>query len=193
MSGTAARAPRLGVLLSGGGRTLQNLIDRTGDGRLRAQIAVVIADRPEALGLERARNAGLPAFCARDPAEIWRLLAAHATDLVILAGYLRLLPIAPGFERRVLNIHPALLPAFGGRGMHGQHVHAAVLAAGSSESGCTVHLCNDEYDRGPILLQQRVPVLPDDTVDRLAARVFAAECVAYPTAISEHWRALESG
>jgi phosphoribosylglycinamide formyltransferase-1 len=178
------------VLLSGSGRTLQNLIDRIAARRLDAEIACVIADRELAFGLRRAADAGLPHHWLQDPDAIWRTLRAHRADLVCLCGYLRLLPIAGGFEGRVLNIHPALLPRHGGKGMYGHRVHEAVLAAGDRESGCTVHLCTDEYDRGPIVLQRRVPVLPGDTPDALAARVFAAECEAYPEAIERHWQTL---
>ena len=186
----AAAAPRLGVLLSGSGRTLQNLIERIEQRRLLATVACVIADRPHAYGLRRAEAAGLPAFCLPEPAAIFATLRQHRVDLVCLCGYLRLLPVAADFRDRVLNIHPALLPAHGGKGMYGQHGHRAVLAAGDRESGCTVHLCTDEYDRGPIVLQQRVPVLPGDTDATLAARVFAAECEAYPAAIELYWRRL---
>lgn len=188
----AVRAPRLGVLLSGGGRTLVNLIERIRNGRLDADIACVLADRPEALGLVRAQEASIPTYCTTDPATIYRHLRTHEVDLVCLCGYLRLLPIEEAFRSRVLNIHPSLLPAHGGKGMHGHHVHEAVLAQGDRESGCTVHVCTDEYDRGPIVLQQRVPVLPGDTASALAARVFAAECEAYPEAIERHWRALRT-
>lgn len=186
------RAPRLGVLLSGGGRTLVNLADRIRDGRLAAEIVCVIADRPQALGLARAEERGIRAECLRDNAAIWARLRAAKVDLVLLCGYLRLLPIDREFAGRVLNIHPSLLPAHGGKGMHGHHVHEAVLAARDAESGCTVHVCTDEYDRGPIVLQQRVPVLPIDTPDSLAARVFAAECEAYPLAIEKRWRELQA-
>jgi phosphoribosylglycinamide formyltransferase 1 len=180
--------PRLAVLLSGGGRTLVNLVERIRDGRLAARIACVMADRPQALGLVRAQEAGIDNECLRDNAAIWDRVRRARADLVLLCGYLRLLPIDPQFQGRVLNIHPSLLPAHGGKGMHGHHVHEAVLAAKDAESGCTVHVCTDEYDRGPIVLQQRVPVLPIDTPDSLAARVFAAECEAYPQAIEKRWR-----
>ncbi len=178
------RPPRLGVLLSGSGRTLQNLLDRERKGALAGTVVVVIADRPDTYGLTRAQAAGLPAFLERDATRTFALLRAHRVDLVCLAGYLRLLKIPPDFLGRVLNIHPALLPRFGGKGFYGHHVHEAVLAAGDAESGCTVHHCTDEYDRGAIVLQRRVPVLPGDTPDTLAARVFAAECEAYPEAIA---------
>ncbi len=185
-----AAAPRLGILLSGSGRTLQNLIDRIADGRLHASVACVVSDQQDAFGLQRARHAGIPAFHQRDHGAIWRLLREHRIDLVCLCGYLRLLPIEPDFRDRILNIHPSLLPAFGGKGCYGDRVHQAVLQAQVPESGCTVHLCTDQYDRGPILLQERVPVLPGDTPATLAARVFAAECEAYPRAITAHWQRL---
>jgi phosphoribosylglycinamide formyltransferase-1 len=185
--------PRLGVLLSGTGRTLQNLIDRIVDGRLRASIAGVASDRDDAYGLQRAMEHGLDAQHLRDPSEIWSYLHEVDCDLVILAGYLRLLPIIPEFHDRVLNIHPSLLPKHGGRGMHGDRVHASVLAAQETESGCTVHLCNERYDDGRVLLQARVPVLPGDDVKKLAARVFVAECEAYPAAIAMHWQTLYQG
>ena len=185
--------PRLGVLLSGTGRTLQNLIDRIVDGRLRASIAGVASDRDDAYGLQRAMEHGHDAQHLRDPSEIWSYLHEVDCDLVILAGYLRLLPIIPEFHDRVLNIHPSLLPKHGGKGMHGDRVHASVLAAKETESGCTVHLCNERYDDGRVLLQARVPVLPGDDVKKLAARVFVAECEAYPAAIAMHWQTLYQG
>lgn len=175
---------RLGVLLSGTGRTLGNLLDKIRGGSLAAEVAVVISDRPGVLGLSRAQQAGIPHFVERDAPATFELLRRHRVDLVCLAGYLRLLRIPADFTGRVLNIHPALLPKFGGKGMYGHHVHEAVLAAGEPESGCTVHLCDDEYDRGQIVLQRKVPVLPGDDADALAARVFAAECEAYPSAIT---------
>ncbi|MFN6192696.1 MAG: formyltransferase family protein, partial [Planctomycetota bacterium] len=118
----------------------------------------------------------------------WSWIAELDVDLVVLAGYLRLLPIESDFAGRVLNIHPSLLPRHGGKGMHGERVHAAVLAAGDAESGCTVHLCDERYDEGRILVQARVPVLPGDEPARLAARVFQAECEAYPAGIAMRWR-----
>jgi len=109
--------------------------------------------------------------------------AVGDVDLVCMAGFLSLWRIPERFDRRVINIHPALLPDFGGRGMYGRHVHEAVLASGRTESGCTVHFCDNEYDHGPILLQRKVPVYPNDTPDTLATRVFEQECIAYPEAI----------
>lgn len=181
------------MLLSGAGRTLQNLLDRIGDGRLRAAIAGVASDRADAFGLQRAMDHGLDARHLKESSATWSWLSELDVDLVVMAGYLKLLPLIPEYEGRVLNIHPALLPKFGGKGMHGDRVHAAVLAAKESESGCTVHLCNDRYDEGRILLQARVPVLAGDTPSTLAARVFAAECEAYPAGIAMRWQELGGG
>jgi phosphoribosylglycinamide formyltransferase 1 len=176
---------RLVVLFSGGGTTLQNLIDRIADGLLAARIAGVVSSRADALGIERARKAGLPTVVVEkgNPERVWEAIRGFAPDLVCLAGWLNLLPIPDDFHHRVLNIHPALLPAFGGKGMYGRRVHEAVLAAGIRESGCTVHFADNTYDTGRILVQKRVPVVAGDTADALAARVFAAECAAYPEAI----------
>jgi phosphoribosylglycinamide formyltransferase-1 len=193
MAARTSHRPRLGVLLSGTGRTLQNLLDRVADGRLRATIAGVGSDRADAFGLQRALEHGLDGRHLKDASSTWSWLAELDCDLVVLAGYLRLLPLDPDFEGRVLNIHPALLPKYGGKGMHGERVHAAVLASGDPESGCTVHLCNERYDDGRILLQARVPVLPGDTPSTLAARVFVAECEAYPAAIAMRWQELGGG
>jgi phosphoribosylglycinamide formyltransferase-1 len=114
---------------------------------------------------------------------VFDAVRSFAPDAVCLAGWLHLVRIPPDFRHRVLNIHPALLPAFGGKGMYGRHVHEAVLASGAKVSGCTVHFADDTYDTGPILVQKAVPVLDDDTPETLASRVFAAECDAYPEAI----------
>lgn len=182
---------RLGVLLSGGGRTLENICDHIAAGQLAATVAVVVSSRPGAYGIERARQAGVPvrivdrrAVTAQEFDEaVTGALAAAEVDLVCMAGFLSLWRIPPRFQGRVMNIHPALLPDFGGKGYYGHHVHEAVLAAGCTESGCTVHFCDNQYDHGPIILQRRVPVLPNDTADTLAGRVFEQECVAYPEAI----------
>ena len=179
----------LAVLISGSGTTLQNLIDRGADGSLPATIVSVVASRPGIFGIERAERAGLPVTVVeRKPVETFseRVFAAvrnSGADLVILAGWLHLLRIPPDFENRVLNIHPSLLPAFGGPGMYGRHVHEAVLASGATVSGCTVHFADNSYDTGPVVLRREVPVLDGDTPDTLAARVYAAECEAYPEAI----------
>ena len=178
----------LAVLISGSGRTLQNFIDLIAAKRLDARIHVVISTSPDAGGNEKARRAGIPLVVV-DPksadfsAAITQAVDSHPVDLVLLAGFLRLWKFPPKYKGRVLNIHPALLPAFGGKGMYGHRVHEAVLASGAKESGCTVHVADLEYDRGPIILQRRIPVLPEDTADTLAARVFAEECHAYPEAV----------
>jgi len=176
---------RLVVLISGGGTTLQNLIDRIADGRLAARIVGVVSSRADARGIERARRSGLPVEVVPKgtPDRVWEAVRGFNAELVCLAGWLNLLPIPADFHHKILNIHPALLPAFGGKGMYGHRVHEAAIAAGVKVSGCTVHFADDTYDTGPILVQKCVPVHSDDTADSLAARVFAAECEAYPEAI----------
>jgi len=182
---------RLAVCVSGGGTTLQNLIDQIQAGKLHAQISVVIADRPGIGAIQKAETAGLPAAvitkAGLDRAEFSRqvfdAITAHKTDLVILGGFLSLLPIAPAFHHKVMNIHPSLIPAFCGRGFHGEAVHRAALETGVKVSGCTVHFADDTYDTGPIIVQKVVPVVDDDTPSSLAARVFDAECEALPEAI----------
>lgn len=179
----------LAVLISGGGRTLLNLHDRIVDGSLPARIAVVVSSRGDAAGVARAQARGLPTAVverrqladADFQAGICRTVAG--ADLVCMAGFLCLWWIPEPLLGRVINIHPALLPAFGGRGMYGRRVHEAVLAAGATETGCTVHYCDNQYDHGPIILQRRVPVLPSDTSESLAERVFVEECAAYPQAV----------
>jgi formyltetrahydrofolate-dependent phosphoribosylglycinamide formyltransferase len=181
----ATSPPRLAILLSGSGRTLLNIHDHILSGDLPAEIALVIASRPCA-GAERAAECGLQVRVIQGdiPLEaLTHLFHEHAIDWVVLAGYLRKLPIAAGFEGRVVNIHPALLPRYGGPGMYAERVHAAVLASGDAESGCTVHLAGADYDTGPIILQKRCPVLPGDTPATLAARVFELETQAYPEAL----------
>ena len=181
-----SRKPRLAVLLSGGGRTMLNIHDRILAGSLAAEISLVVASRPCA-GADRAVARGLHTLVipgTLSEADFSRLLDDHRIDLVVLAGYLRLLPIPASYEGRIINIHPSLLPRHGGPGMYGHHVHEAVLKAGDAESGCTVHLCSREYDKGRIILQRRCPVLPGDTPDTLAARVFEQELLAMPEAIA---------
>ncbi|MDX2170292.1 MAG: phosphoribosylglycinamide formyltransferase [Deltaproteobacteria bacterium] len=183
--------PRLAVLLSGSGSTLQNLLTRIGAGRLRAEVAAVVASRADAFGLERARRAGIPAVAVArkqyaDGAAfndaLHAALAPHAPDLIVLAGFLSLFQ-PRSYAGRVMNIHPALIPAFCGAGFYGHKVHEAVLAAGVKVSGCTVHFADDQYDHGPIILQGCVPVQDDDTPDSLAARVQGLESELYPQAI----------
>ncbi len=177
--------PRLAVLLSGSGRTLVNLAERIRAGRLHASIALVVASK-ECLGAARARELGIPTQVIRGtipPEQLELLCREHRIDWVVLAGYLKLLPVPRSLAGRIVNIHPALLPDFGGPGMYGHHVHEAVIKAGRTVSGCTVHLCDDKYDRGPIVLQRECPVRDDDTPDTLAARVFELECETYPAAL----------
>lgn len=183
-SSRKAGAPRLGVLVSGGGRSLENLIASHRAGRLSADVSIVICSNPRAGAIARCTRLGVPveviersSFASTEAysAAIFDVLRAHDVDLVVMAGFLKLLSIAPDFEGRVLNIHPALLPAHGGPGMFGDHVHRSVLESGATESGCTVHLADNEYDHGPVVLQMRCDVEPDDTVDSLAARVFELE------------------
>jgi formyltetrahydrofolate-dependent phosphoribosylglycinamide formyltransferase len=183
---------RLAVLISGSGTTLQNFIDRIADGRLQARIVQVISNRSDAFGLTRAEKAGISTAVVerRDCASreefsqrIFELCRRAQADLVCMAGFLQLIRIPDDFLGRVLNIHPALIPAFCGKGYYGQHVHEAALAYGVKVSGCTVHFADNQYDHGPIILQRTVPVLDDDTPDTLAARVFEQECEAYPEAI----------
>jgi len=183
---------RLAVLLSGSGTTLQNLIDEISSKKFDAQINLVIASRPGLLGLERAAQAHLPNFVvdrksfptlADFSRQIFRLIDDAGADLVCLAGWLCLLEIPPKYAGKVMNIHPALLPSFGGKGMFGQKVHQAVLDHGCKITGCTVHFVDATYDNGPIILQRACPVLEDDTAATLAARVFQEEKIAYPEAI----------
>ncbi|MBI1826126.1 MAG: phosphoribosylglycinamide formyltransferase [Planctomycetes bacterium] len=180
---------RLAVLISGGGRTLLNLQERIRSGLLNAKIVQVISSRADVAGVERSRAVHLPTVVIERKllsyTQFQEQITQHVfgADLICMAGFLSLWRIPEAFSGRVINIHPALLPEFGGHGMYGLRVHRAVLAAGRKESGCTVHFCDNEYDHGSIILQRRVPVLDDDTPERLADRVFEQECIAYPEAI----------
>ena len=186
------RSVRLAVLISGGGTTLMNLLEKNRAGQLDAEFPIVIASKEDCRGVERARNAGLTCesvvrtefntietFSER----IFDLCRKAEVDMVILGGFLSLVQVPVDFENKVINIHPSLIPAFCGKGFHGRHVHEAVLARGAKVSGCTVHFANNEYDAGPIILQKVVPVMDDDTPDTLQKRVFEAECEAFPEAI----------
>ncbi len=201
-SSTANAAPkplRLAVLISGGGTTMVNLAERATAQeparRLHAQISVVIAsnDTAAAKGIARAHDLKLPTFVVPRKcydstesfsAHVFGLIRDAGAELVCLCGFLSLLRIPDDYADKVINIHPALLPAFGGKGMHGHHVHEAVLAQGCKLTGCTVHFADQTYDTGPILVQRSCPVLEDDSPETLAARVFEQECEAYPQAIN---------
>lgn len=173
--------------MSGGGTNLQALLDTLRDSPL-ARVSRVVASRPDAGALERARRAGVPASVladAADPAELLQVLSG--TGLVVLAGYLKLVPapVVARYRWRMINVHPALLPDFGGPGMYGRRVHEAVLASGARESGASVHYVDEQYDRGPVIARQRVPVAPHDTPDTLAARVLKAEHQLLPRVVLE--------
>jgi formyltetrahydrofolate-dependent phosphoribosylglycinamide formyltransferase len=183
---------RLGILISGGGTTLMNILEYINKGQLNAEVAVVISSLSTAAGAERAKTAGLNVKIIRKKdhpdidefsKRIEEELVAANVDLVVQGGWLCLWKIPPRYKNSVMNMHPALLPSFGGEGMWGHHVHEAVLAAGCKISGCTVHFCTNEYDKGPIILQRSCPVKNDDSPEMLAARVFEQECIAYPQAI----------
>jgi phosphoribosylglycinamide formyltransferase 1 len=183
---------RLAVCVSGEGTTLQNLIDRIRLGRLKAEIVQVVASRPRIGAIARAEAAGIPLALAnyntRSSKEfstsVFEPIRHSEADLVILAGFLALVKIPPEYKGRVINIHPSLIPSFCGKGFYGSKVHKEVLVVGAKISGCTIHFADEAYDNGPIIVQRPVPVLDDDTVDTLAARVFKEECKALPEAIS---------
>ena len=191
-AGAAKRPVRLGVLLSGQGTSLENLFERIDAGQLPADVAVVVASKTGAGGLERARRRGVPALAVprRDYPDVSKFndaihaaLAPHDVDLVTLLGFLSPFEPRGKFDGRTLNVHPALIPAFCGKGFYGRRVHEAVLESGVKVTGATVHFADDEYDHGPIILQEEVPVLEGDTVDSLAERVQAAERRLVPEAI----------
>jgi phosphoribosylglycinamide formyltransferase-1 len=181
---------RLGFLASHGGSNVQAILDACREGRLTAEPCVVISNNSDAMVLDRAMAARVPAFHlsshvhpepARLDEAILATLEKHRVNLILLAGYVKKLgpKTLARYRGRVLNIHPALLPKYGGRGMYGNHVHDAVLAAGDKESGATVHIVDEEYDRGRILAQKKVRVLADDTSESLAARVLEVEHQLY--------------
>jgi phosphoribosylglycinamide formyltransferase 1 len=193
---------RTAVFASGGGSNFQALLDHQSPTGLW-EIVLLVTDRADAGAVDRARAAGVAVAVvdtrAREPADVARelldTLEEHDVGLVLLAGYLRLVPreVVARYRHRILNIHPALLPDFGGKGMYGMRVHRAVLGAGEPESGATVHLVDEEYDRGRILAQRRVPVLEGDTPEALAARVLAVEHQLYPAAVDHVCEAIAAG
>lgn len=180
------RLPGLAVMISGGGRTLLNLADRIDSGELAARIHVVIASKP-CPGAERARDRGLPVLVIPGiirPDVLERVLKDHHAEWIVLGGYLKYLNVPRGYEWRAVNIHPALLPSFGGQGMYGLRVHRAVLEAGCKVSGATVHFVDDRFDHGPIIAQRACEVREDDTPESLAERVFEVERGLYPWALA---------
>ena len=183
---------KIAVLLSGSGTTLENIFEHIERGELPVEVAVVVSSRRDAFGIERAKRRGVPThvFSRKEYATleayteaVFAPVRASGAGLVVLAGFMVQLGVPDDFRDRILNVHPALLPSFGGKGMYGHFVHEAVLEHGCKVSGCTVHVVSDEYDRGPIVMQKCVPVLDDDTPDSLAERVQAAEREIYPLAI----------
>ena len=192
MSAPSSRLFNVAVLISGGGTTLKNLIERISAGRLHVAISLVISSNPQAGGLKFARQSDIANLVIEQKnypdqdafsREIFGRCRAAAADLVVMAGFLKRLTIPEDFKNRVINIHPALIPAFCGTGYYGHRVHEAVLEYGVKLSGCTVHFADNQYDHGPVILQKAVPILDGDTPDALAARVFTAECEAYPEAV----------
>ncbi|MBT4482713.1 MAG: phosphoribosylglycinamide formyltransferase [Candidatus Latescibacteria bacterium] len=193
---------RLGVLASGGGSNLQSIIDRSLDGSLQADVVVVISNNSGAGALKRAVNHGIEALhisgVTEGSAEAadWKIteeMKSRKVDLVVLAGYMKKIGdiLLGAYQGRMVNIHPALLPKFGGDGMYGMNVHKAVVAAGEKESGPTVHIVDSQYDHGCILAQINIPVQPDDTPETLQKKVLEKEHIIYPETIkklAEEWQ-----
>lgn len=184
----------LAVLISGSGSNLQALIDACSAPDFPARIKVVISNRPGAYGIQRAENAGIPAFLVDHKdhesrgefeAALQKTLASYEVDLICLAGFMRILTadFIAEWPEKIINTHPALLPKHGGKGMFGEHVHRAVLDGGDTESGCSIHYVIPEVDQGSVIVQKTVPVLPGDSIETLSARVIAQEHIAYPEAV----------
>lgn len=194
MADPGAGAFRIGILASHGGSNFQAIFDRCVSREVPAQVGVVISNNSRSRAIERARTQGLPwahlsSHTHSDPAELDRAILAclrsHGVDLVVLAGYMKKLgdETLAAYADRIINIHPALLPAFGGQGMYGERVHKAVIASGARVSGATVHLVDENYDSGPIIAQEVVKVFEDDTPETLAARVLRVEHTLYPAVV----------
>ena len=182
----------IAVLISGGGTTLRNMLQKIAQGELNAAVKLVISSHPSAGGLRYAAEASIPSLVLRAKdfptpdaysGAVFNPCREAGVQLVVMGGFLKHVLIPPDFTHRVMNIHPGLIPAFCGQGFYGHHVHEAVLDYGAKISGCTVHFADNQYDHGPIILQRTVPVLDDDTPETLAARIFEQECQAYPEAI----------
>ncbi len=187
------KTTNLAVLLSGSGKTLQNLIDKIGDKTLNAKIQIVISSSPDAYGLKRAQKNNIPATVVKysdyNSAEVFsnaiiKEIEEYPIDLIILAGFMHFFKVPDKYSEKVMNIHPGLIPSFCGKGYYGHHVHEAVIESGVKVSGCTVHFVDNEYDNGPIIIQRTVPVHEGDTPDTLAQKIFKEECLAYPDAIN---------
>ena len=182
---------QLAVLFSGGGRTVLNILDHIDAENLHAEVCLAVASRSGIEGIDRLAHRGLDVAVARESDDdlttgderVHAWLEESRPDLICLCGYLRLLQLSPWMQERTINIHPALLPKFGGKGMYGMKVHQAVLDQGETQSGCTVHYVDGEYDHGPTILQRYCDVHSTDTPQDLADRVFDLECEAYPEAI----------
>ncbi len=185
---------RLAVFASGSGSNLQSIIDSCRSGSIPGEVVLVISNKKDAYGLVRAEKAGIDrhlflrkSFSDSDTAghHLLGILNEHGVDMIALAGYLRKLPpvVIKAYRHRIVNIHPALLPKFGGKGMYGMRVHRAVIEAGEKESGATIHYTDEIYDHGQIIEQEKIPVYPDDTPETLAARVLEVEHQLYPRVI----------
>ncbi len=175
---------RLGILLSGSGSTYANLVEAIAAKRLSAEVAVVVSSKADAGGVERARRYGHRVVIAAEAGAVTQALLDHRCDVVAMCGWLKFYDPPASLRGRVVNIHPSLLPAFGGKGMYGIHVHRAVVNAGVPETGCTAHLVTGDYDSGPHLAQSRVPVQPGDTPEQVQARVQEAERALYPQVLA---------
>ncbi len=190
---TDTKTLNLAILISGSGTTLQNLIDKIDNKILNVKIRIVICSSPNAYGIERAKQNNIPVAVVQHKdfngtedfsSTIINEIEKHPVDLIILAGFLYLFKIPEKYTGKVMNIHPGLIPAFCGKGYYGHHVHEAVIESGVKISGCTVHFVDNEYDRGPIIIQRVVHVNTNDSADTLAQKVFKEECIAYPEAIN---------
>lgn len=182
----------LAVFISGGGTTLKNLMEKTATGQLNAEIQLVISSSSSSRGLRFAEQGGISHhvirpkdFTSRDDYSevMFELCRTARVDLVVLGGFLKQIAVPDDYRHRVVNVHPALIPAFCGKGLYGRFVHEAVLKYGVKLTGCTVHFVDNKYDHGPVILQKTIMVEDDDTPEMLAARVFAIECEALPEAL----------
>ncbi|MCL1986349.1 MAG: phosphoribosylglycinamide formyltransferase [Firmicutes bacterium] len=176
---------KIAVFVSGGGSNLQAIIDACDSGKLNATVCLVVSNKNTAFALERAEKSRIPNFCLTAESEILATLEKFNPNIIFLAGYLKKIPPSILEKYDVYNIHPALLPKYGGKGMYGINVHKAVLAAGESETGVTIHKIDSDYDKGTIIAQKKVAVLPNDTAETLAARVLAHENIFIVEVISQ--------